>query len=127
MNRTEKLNKQRVLWEESIGFLRALNKVSLGITNSLDSKGSNESEEPYKEKEKESSERDEDDTGKLLQITGESKSSSFKSSNLRRRISEETLRSLKQEQVRLLIQTLPLIDLQSDYMKITLDKINSLL
>ena len=115
------------MWEESIGFLRALNKVSLGITNSLDSEGSNESEESYKEKEKESSERDEDDTGKLLQITGESKSSSFKSSNLRRRISEETLRSLKQDQVRLLIQTLPLIDLQSDYMKITLDKINSLL
>lgn len=125
MNRTEKLNKQRVLWEESIGFLRALNKVSLGITDSLDSEGSNESEEPYKEKE--SSERDEDDTGKLLQITGESKSSSFKSDNLRRRISEKTLRSLKQEQVQLLIQTLPLIDLQSDYMKITLDKINSLL
>lgn len=125
MNRTEKLNKQRVLWEESIGFLRALNKVSLGITNSLDSEGSNESEEPHKEKE--SSERDEDDTRKLFQITGESKSSSFKSDNLRRRISEETLRSLKQEQVRLLIQTLPLIDLQSDYMKITLDKINSLL
>lgn len=125
MNRTEKLNKQRVLWEESIGFLRALNKISLGITNSLDSEGSNESEESHKEKE--SSERDEDDTRKLLQITGESKSSSFKSDNLRRRISEETLRSLKQEQVRLLIQTLPLIDLQSDYMKITLDKINSLL
>lgn len=113
------------MWEESIGFLRALNKVSLGITNSLDSEGSNESGESYKEKE--SSKRDEDDTGKLLQITGESKSSSFKSGNLRRRISEETLRSLKQEQVRLLIQTLPLIDLQSDYMKITLDKINSLL
>ena len=112
------------MWEESIGFLRTLNKVSLGIANSLDSEGSNESEEPHKEKE---SERDEDDTGKLLQITGESKSSSFKSGNLWRRISEETLRNLKQEQVRLLIQTLPLIDLQSDYMKITLDKINSLL
>lgn len=125
MNRTEKLNKQRVLWEESIGFLRALNKISLGITNSLDSERSNEPEEPHKEKE--SSERDEDDTGKLFQVTGESKSSSFKSGNLWRRISEETLRSLKQEQVRLLIQTLPLIDLQSDYMKITLDKINSLL
>lgn len=125
MNRTEKLNKQRVLWEESIGFLRALNKVSLGITNSLDSERGNEPEKSHEEEK--TSERDEDDTGKLFQITGESKSSSFKSGNFRRRISEETLRNLKQEQVRLLVQVLPLMDLQSDYMKITLDKINSLL